>query len=72
MSFVITEIGVRRWAKVSKPSTHEKGSIPVGGEKVLRFEDAEIIQYPNIPNEWEQRKRDEPLLDIPWNTDWLV
>ena len=38
--------------------------------EVVRFEDAEI-QYPNIPNEWEQRKRDKPLPDIPWNTDWL-
>ena len=93
MSFVITEIGVRRWAKVSKPSTHEKGLFwsarqrfrerpkacfdsrnkrfyPSWRREVLRFEDAEI-QYPNIPNEWEQRKRDKPLPDIPWNTDWL-
>ena len=94
MSFVKTEIGVRRWAKVSKPSTHEKGLFwsvrqrfrerpkacfdsrnkrfyPSWRREVLRFEDAEIIQYPNIPNEWEQRKRDKPLPDIPWNTDLL-
>ena len=33
--------------------------------EVLRFEDAEIIKDPNVPNEWEQRTRDKPLLDIP-------
>ena len=96
MSFVITEIRVRRWAKVSKPSAHEKGLFwsarqrfrerpkacfdsrnkrfyPSWRREVLRFEDAEI-QYPNIPNEWEQRKRWTQTLgpDIPSNTDWLL